>query len=307
MREVESSSNGSSAPELKATLVAVVPFPEPKAVVERFHKEFPKLEILWYLQQNRSADATDVPDDVWKRTDVLFTLHSLPNPEQVPNLKLIHFLSAGINHIEKHPIYTDTEIPLSTSSGVHGPQITEHVFATLLSVTHNIPRLLAWQKEHKWGKQPGDSDAMSQVHDLAGQRLGVLGYGSIGRQAARAARGFGMDVVAYTATPKDTPEKKKDHGYIVPGTGDPDGGIPSAWYSGLDAKSRREFLSQNLDVLLVSVPLTKETYHFLSTEEFDILSKSRGEGKKGAFVINIARGPIVDTDALITAFKKWIG
>ena len=65
-----------------------------------------------------------------------------------------------------------------------------------------------------------------------------------------------MDVIAYTATSKDTPEKKKDSGYIVPGTGDPDGDIPTSWYSGLDKGNLHEFLRQNIDVLLVSVPLT---------------------------------------------------
>ena len=65
-----------------------------------------------------------------------------------------------------------------------------------------------------------------------------------------------MDVIAFTASPKDTPEKKKDHGYIVPNTGDPDGTIPSAWYSGLDKNSLHEFLRQDIDILLVSVPLT---------------------------------------------------
>lgn len=109
-----------------------------------------------------------------------------------------------------------------------------------------------------------------------------------------------MDVVAYTATPKDTPEKKKDSGFIVPGTGDPDGSIPSAWYSGLDKTSLHNFLAQDIDVLLVSVPLTNETRHFLSTKEFSILSQ---DGKRPAFIANIARGPILDQDALITSLK----
>ena len=65
-----------------------------------------------------------------------------------------------------------------------------------------------------------------------------------------------MDVIAYTATPKDTPEKKKDTGYIVPETGDPDGYIPSAWYSGLNKDNLHDFLRQDIDLLLVSVPLT---------------------------------------------------
>lgn len=109
-----------------------------------------------------------------------------------------------------------------------------------------------------------------------------------------------MDVIAYTATPKDSAESKKDHGFIVPNTGDPDGSIPSAWYSGLDKPSLHNFFSQDIDLLLISVPLTTDTHHMLSTEEFKVLSKN---GKKPAFVTNIARGPIVDHDALLSALK----
>jgi hypothetical protein len=67
---------------------------------------------------------------------------------------------------------------------------------------------------------------------------------------------MGIDVIAYTATPKETPEQRADHGYIVPGIGDPDGSIPSQWYSGLDKASLHKFLSQKIDILVVSVPLT---------------------------------------------------
>lgn len=109
-----------------------------------------------------------------------------------------------------------------------------------------------------------------------------------------------MDVVAYTASPKDTPEKKKDVGFVVPGTGDIDGSIPKEWFSGLDKKSLHNFLAQDIDVLLVSVPLTDDTRHFLSEEEFSVLSQN---GKKPAFIANIARGQIIDQEALITALK----
>jgi hypothetical protein len=74
--------------------------------------------------------------------------------------------------------------------------------------------------------------------------------------AARIAKAMGMDVIAYTATPKETPEQRADHNYSLPGIGDPDGSIPSAWYNGLDKKSLHNFLSQDIDVLVVSVPLT---------------------------------------------------
>jgi phosphoglycerate dehydrogenase-like enzyme len=111
------------------------------------------------------------------------------------------------------------------------------------------------------------------------------------------AKALGMDVIAYTAGPRKTPESKKYSGYTVPGTGDPDGLIPSAWYSGLAKTDLHNFLSQSIDILLISVPLTAETRHFLDSEEFSILSDRK------AFIINIARGPIVQHDALIKALK----
>lgn len=74
--------------------------------------------------------------------------------------------------------------------------------------------------------------------------------------------------------------------------------IPSAWYSGTDKASLHNFLSQDIDILLVSVPLTPSTRHFLAAEEFTIL------GKKNAFIVNIARGAILQQDDLIAALKK---
>jgi phosphoglycerate dehydrogenase-like enzyme len=119
--------------------------------------------------------------------------------------------------------------------------------------------------------------------------------------AARVCKALGLDVIAYTASPRTTPESKKDRGYIVPNTGDADGTLPSEWYSGVDKASLHRFLSQDIDVLLVAVPLTDQTRHFLGKEEFEIL------GRKNAFVINIARGGIIVQDDLIAALKKKEG
>ena len=109
---------------------------------------------------------------------------------------------------------------------------------------------------------------------------------------------MGMDVIAYTATPRSTPSSKKDTGFIVGGTGDPDGTIPSKWYSGLDKESLHHFLSQDIDHLLVSVPLTPQTKDFLAAPEFEIL------GKRNAFVSNISRGQIIHQADLIAALEQ---
>ena len=83
----------------------------------------------------------------------------------------------------------------------------------------------------------------------------------------------------------------------MPGTGDPDGSIPVAWYSGTTKADLHTFLAQDLDVLVMSLPLTPATTHLLGAAEFAILARRR------AFVINISRGKILDQDALIDALN----
>jgi phosphoglycerate dehydrogenase-like enzyme len=204
-------------------------------------------------------------------------------------------LSAGVDRLYSSPIWKEAKITLTNSSGVHGPQIAEWVILQILSHSHRQKLLLELQRQHVWG-----SDKVPrEQQDGVGQTFGVLGYGAIGRQAARVADALGFEVIAFTATPKKTPESKKDHGYIVPRTGDPDGSIPSSWHSGLDKASLHEFLSRDIDVLLVSVPLTPETTHLLAREEFEIL------GKNNAFIINVSRGKVLEQNDLIEALKKY--
>ncbi|KAI5204279.1 hypothetical protein E4T39_03720 [Aureobasidium subglaciale] len=286
--------------EHKEAVLVTLPIQEPTAAIEKLQRKFPHLKITYQNvshTKDRAVLDKEVSKELWREATVLLTLFTLPpQPSDAPLLDFIQLFSAGSNQLASHPIYTDTDIPIATASGVHGPQIAEWVIMTHLIHTHKYAQLYEAQKQRKWGKDPS-----YKVRDSVGMRVGVLGYGSIGRQVGRVAKAMGMDIIAYTASPKDTPEKKKDVGYIVPGTGDPDGELPSAWYSGLDKESLHNFLKQDIDLLLISVPLTKETTHFLSTEEFKILSQ---DGKKPAFVANVARGPIIDQPALIGALKN---
>jgi len=112
---------------------------------------------------------------------------------------------------------------------------------------------------------------------------------------------MGMDVIAYTASPRKTPESRRDDGYIVPNTGDPDGSFPTTWYHGTSKEEVHEFLKQEIDLLVVAVPLTKATTHFLSTPEFELLHKSN---PRGTYVTNISRGQVIDQSALIKALEQ---
>ncbi|KAF2217775.1 hypothetical protein CERZMDRAFT_30813 [Cercospora zeae-maydis SCOH1-5] len=283
----------------KDTLLAVLPFPEPKDITQRLLQNFPALDIN-FVQTPFINDGRElcklVPKHLWESATILVTLFAIPEPDEVPNLEWIHLVSAGSNQMQNTDIYKETKITITTSSGIHGPQIAEWVWMTGLVHSHSYNQLYELQKRHEWGSK----GAQYPVRDWVGRRIGILGYGSIGRQVGRVAKAVGMEVLAFTATPKDTPESKKDHGFIVPGTGDPEGEVPVEWYSGVEKESLHNFLKQNLDWLVIAVPLTEQTRHFLGEEEFRVLSH---DGKRPALVTNIARGPIVDQPALIEALK----
>ncbi|KXT04991.1 hypothetical protein AC578_10319 [Pseudocercospora eumusae] len=286
----------------KDTLLVVLPFPEPKDILQKLKSQFPDLDII-YFQTSSSQDAQilakEVPRHLYHDATILVTFSNFPEPSEAPNLQFIHLVSAGSNQIHNTKIYKDTDIVITTSSGIHGPQIAEWVIMTGLVRSHGYNELRELQKRHQWGYS-NDDGRYNSVRDWVGRRIGILGYGSIGRQVGRVANALGMEVLAYTATPKDSDEKKRDHGFVVPGTGDLEGKIPVEWYSGLEREKLHEFLKQDLDWLLVSVPLTEQTRHFLGKEEFEVLSQG---GKRPAFVTNIARGPIVNQSELIEALK----
>ncbi|KAI1515688.1 SerA Phosphoglycerate dehydrogenase [Pyrenophora tritici-repentis] len=288
-------------PKEKELVLCTLPWPEERAArgIKALKEAFDDVEVKYYHSKysNGNAESLVVPDDVLRRANYMATLFWLPSsPMSIPHTKLIQFYSAGTNHVSNHPIYTDSEIPLCSANGVHGPQIAEWVIMMDLVHSHSYTKLYDNQKKKVWDQADG-----SNVSDRVGKKVGILGYGSIGRQVARVAKAMAMDVIAYTASPRKTPESKRDVGYIVPGTGDPDGSIPSAWYSGTDKAAMHEFLKQEIDLLVVAVPLTKTTTHLLSTEEFELLHKSN---PRGTYVANIARGQIIDQKALITALEQ---
>ncbi|KGO70893.1 D-isomer specific 2-hydroxyacid dehydrogenase, NAD-binding [Penicillium expansum] len=270
----------------------------PAELKEVIRQKFPDAEVTIYEVQT----GVPVPPEVYQRATVLATFTDLPDLKDSKNLKIIHTFSAGVDHLLQKPILQDTDIPITTSSGIHGPPIAEWTVMNWLVSSRRYVKGYEAQKAHSWDK----SAYTPSLHDQVGKKVGILGYGSIGRQIARVSQALGMTVHAYTASPRSTPESRRDNGYIVPGTGDPEGSIPASWHHGTDRESLRSFLATGLDHLVVSLPLTPETTRLLGAEEFAILSDSSHHHTSKPYVTNISRGKVIDQKALVDALNSGV-
>ncbi|BFZ63890.1 hypothetical protein YB2330_005027 [Saitoella coloradoensis] len=276
----------------KEVLLITRPFSDD--LISRLRDAYPELTVHSYPDAAPGHQhSKEIPAEVWRETTILLTLFTFPEPSQAPNLRWIQLYSAGANQIVHHPICTDTSIKITTASGVHGPQIGEWVLMTTLAHYHLFPHSIALKNESRWPEPPERMRMLRTTREVYKRTMGLAGYGSIGRNTARLAAAFGVRVLALTGSGKKSP----DTGYVPPGTGDPEGDIPEKWYS---ADQLNEFLSES-DIVVLAVPLTEKTKHMISTKELKAM-------KPDALLVNVARGDVVDQDALITALKeKTIG
>ncbi|KAJ5306886.1 hypothetical protein PENANT_c003G06246 [Penicillium antarcticum] len=271
----------------------------PEPLQEEFRRKFAGARVTIH----KSEPGKPVPPELYQSATVLVTFTDLPDPKDATNLKFIHSFSAGLDHLMQHPILRETDIPITTSSGIHGPPIAEWTVMNWLVSSRQYVKTYEAQKAHVWADK---SQFMHGLHDQVGKKVGILGYGSIGRQIARVSIALGMTVYAHTASPRTTEESRRDTHYIVPGTGDPDGSIPVSWHHGTDRESIRSFLALGLDHLVISLPLTPETTYLLGPEEFAILSDNCHHHATKPYVTNISRGKVIDQKALIEALKSGV-
>jgi phosphoglycerate dehydrogenase-like enzyme len=213
--------------------------------------------------------------------------HINPNglDEIAPRLRWIHLFSAGVDHVLGDDTIIKRGVILTNSSGTTAPWIAEYVIGAMLQRCRGFNLSLRAQMEHRWSH----GEVRAVCHSLRGKTLGVVGYGSIGRATARLAQPFGMEVLAL----KRDPSMHRDPGWCLPGLGDPEGEIPIRWFS---PKERLELVSLS-DYILLAPPLTAETHHFLGAKEF-------AAAKATTYLINVARGEVVDQVALLEAIQS---
>jgi phosphoglycerate dehydrogenase-like enzyme len=220
--------------------------------------------------------------------EILYSIHLPHNAlDIVPCLRWLQLHSAGADHILNHPIMKH-DVTITTVSGIHATPIAEYVFASILAFRWRVPLWTQCQREARW---PSDRWNLYARPELRDSTLGIVGYGSIGREVGRLGKAFGMRVLALRRSPGQA-----EKGYAVERTGDPAGAIPERFFS---PDTLHEMLSE-CDYVVVALPLTPETEHLMGEAELRAM-------KPSAYLVNISRGAILDEQALVRALREgWI-
>jgi phosphoglycerate dehydrogenase-like enzyme len=234
----------------------------------------------------RAGKVEEIPAEIWQRTEVLYTNWVLPKPEMVPNLRWLQFHWAGIDHAVQNPLLERPELAVTTLSGANASQISEYVLMMLLSLGHRMTELISAQKRIEW---PRDRWERFSPRELRSSTVGIIGYGSIGRQIARLLNSFGATILA---TKRDVMHPE-DNGYIPSDMGDCQGDFVRRLYPPQAIVS----MLKECDAVVVTVPLTPETRGLIGAKELAAL-------KPGAFLVDVSRGGVVDQAALITALAE---
>ena len=183
----------------------------------------------------------------------------------VPQLRWVHTISAGVDGLINDQL-RERGITLTNAAGAYAIPIAEWVLHALLMIVKRGPEMVLAQQERRW------HDAID-FEELTGKTLLILGAGGIGREIARRAAAFDMRVWAVNRSGRAVPHVER----VVSGDG---------W---------RDLLSET-DMLVLAAPLTAATRGLIGARELALLPRH-------AWLINIARGTIVDEPALIEALR----
>ena len=217
--------------------------------------------------REKLADVDGALINIMDRIDV-------PLLDAAPRLKVISQLAAGLDNIDV-PECTRRGVLVGSTPGVLSKATADHGFALLLAAARRVVETDRWVRGNNWEL------AFHPLYWLGSEvneaTLGIIGLGQIGTEMARRGLGFDMRVLYNCRNPK--PELEDRYGFI---------------YADLDT------LLESSDFISLHVPLTPETRHLIGEPELRKM-------KSGAILINLSRGPVIDTDALYRALKeRWI-
>ena len=192
----------------------------------------------------------------------------------LPKVKAVCRNGVGVDSVDLQAA-TELGICVCNSPGVNTTEVADHAMALLLSITRQIPELREHVKAGAWSDRPGDlAGAKKRITRIAGNTVGIAGFGNIGQAFSNRIRGFGpARVIAYDP-------------YVPTTTAD---------LFGVQLVDFDELVTQS-DFISVHMPLTEDNRHIFGREAFEKM-------KPTAILVNTARGPVVDGAALQEALE----
>lgn len=183
-----------------------------------------------------------------------------------PNLKWIQLLSAGINQVPVDKVLK-RGITLTNNRGGYSIPIAEWVVLKILEMYKNSRKFYHKQDEKIWKMD-------NSILELYGKTVGFIGTGSIAGETAKRLEAFGVNIIGINTNGKE-----------------------AKYFNQCYSINKIEEIVPKLDVLIVSAPYTEKTHHLVGEKVFDSM-------KDGTYLINIARGSIIDEEALIKNLKS---
>jgi phosphoglycerate dehydrogenase-like enzyme len=212
-------------------------------------------------------------DALLDEAEVLFDFGPLelaPTLASRPKLRWIQATSAGVGQLADRVGLTSSDVAVTTASGVHARPLAEFALLAMLMAGKDVLRLGREQREHRWERFAGE--------EVAGKTVCVVGLGKIGREVARLARALDARTIG---TVRELGNRRPEDLHV----------------ERVETTERLDALLPETDVLVLAVPHTPLTRRLIDARRLALL-------KPGALLVNIARGDVVDEEALIDALRS---
>lgn len=223
----------------------------------------------------------EMPADRLPGPEILLCKRPPRNLADLPNLRLIQISTVGYEHLRDFG-FADRPVRVCNARGIFDTAIGEWCLAMMINLIRDLRGMLRNQQHAVWDR----ADHFQE--EVRGRVVGLWGYGGIGRETARLAKMLGMTVHVMTRQGV----RPRTNTFAEPGSGDPEGKLPDRVFF---PEQKREFLGE-LDFLVLALPHTRESDGLIGREELRLLSRQ-------AFLLNPARGPIVQEEALLEALR----
>jgi D-2-hydroxyacid dehydrogenase (NADP+) len=233
---------------------------------ERIRERWPGMKVVHLIDReclHEEIADADIYVGFWARPELF---------RQARKLRWVHATAAGVGQL-LHPEFVASDVLLTNARGVNAAPIGDHTLGVMLAFSRHLPSAWRHQRERRWAQQQ-IWDEHPRPKELAGQRLLLVGLGALGREIAVRARAFGMKITALTRSGRD-PESLADE---ILTTDQLDQALAEA------------------DFVVLAAPETVETRHLIDARRLGLM-------KSGAFLVNVARGALIDEPALADALR----